>query len=333
MAYATFAYQMDSESANRLIRQLKLQELRAIAAIGRGGSILAAAELLGSTQPALTRSLAAAEAKLGVKLFDRLPRGVRPTVFGEALLRRIAAIFHEISGAADDIASLQGLSSGTLSIGVMPLGAAGLVPKALQRILAGRPRLRVTVLEGNPEFLLNELRMRRVEIIVGRIALADAESELRKEVLYDEQLSVAAHVTNALHRRPRISLSELADQPWILPPPGTAFFSQVATMFRLAGVAIPTCQITTLSVPLNLGMVAGSDYLSILPRSLISLGAIPPSIRPLSVALPSTRGPVGFILLTAGSETPALNEFISAIRSVAATLASGRERRANSEQQ
>ena len=137
---------METPATERLIRLLKMGELRAIAEIAQRGSILAAAATLGSTQPALTRTLAAAEAKLGVKLFERLPRGVRPTLFGEAMLSRTAAIFSEIRGAADDIASLNGLARGTVSIGAVPLAAAGLVPEALQRLLTVLPGLQATVL-------------------------------------------------------------------------------------------------------------------------------------------------------------------------------------------
>lgn len=317
----------EAVATDRLIRHLKLRELRAIAEIAHAGSILGAAAALGSTQPALTRALAGAEAKLGVTLFERMPRGVRPTVFGEAMLRRIAAVFSEIRGAADDIASLNGLSQGTISIGVMPLAAAGLVPEVLQRILMGRPGLRATVLEGNPESLLNELRTRRIEIIVGRLALADADSDLAKDVLYDEELSVAARGEHPLHRRRRILLGELITEPWILPPPDTAFFAQVATMFDHAGLAIPRHQIRTLSVPVNLGVVMRTNYLTILPRSLLMLGFVPPSIRPLPVALPTTRGPVGFIRLPGATETPALREFVAATRAVVAAITSRKGRR------
>lgn len=317
---------MDALTTDRLIRHLKLGELRAISEIAQSGSILAAAATLGSTQPALTRTLAAAEAKLGVKLFERLPRGMRPTLFGEALLRRIAAIFSEIRGAADDIASLNGLSRGTISIGAMPLAAAGLVPEALQRILAGRPGLQATVLEGNPEFLLNELRARRIEIIVGRLALGDGDRDLNKEILYDEQLAIAASSAHPLHGRRRVRLRELLNEPWILPPPDTAFYRQVAALFEHAGVAIPSHQIRTLSVPVNLGTVMRTTFVTIIPRSLLTLGFVPPGIQPLPVALPATKGPVGFIRLAGASETPALREFMASTRAIAAAVAPGKKR-------
>jgi len=321
-SYVGTAYMTaEFKDAARLIRQLKLQELRAVAEIARSGSILAAAEAIGTTQPAATRTLASAEAKLGAKLFERGSRGVRPTVFGEAILLRIAAIFSEIRGAADDVAELQGLSAGSLSIGVMPLAAPGLVPEALQRMLAGRPRLRATVIEGNPEFLLAELRMHRIEIIVGRLTLAGIEADLQTEALYEEELCVAARAQHPLHRRRRLALRDLLNELWVLPPPDTAYFNQVAMMFHLTDLTIPSCQIVTLSFPVQIGMVARSDYVSAFPRSPFMLGAVPPTIRPLPVALPRTRGPVGLIRLRSRSNKPVLAEFMASMRAVAAVIA------------
>lgn len=311
---------LDSPSTKRLLRQLKLQELRAVAEIARCGSVLAAAEAIGSTQPAMTRTLAAVEAKLDTKLFDRGPRGMRITVFGEALLRRIAAVFSEIQGATEDIAALRGLSAGTLSIGVMPLAATALVPEALQRTLAGRPRVRASVVEGNPEFLLAELRMRRIEIIIGRLAAAGAEDGLHTEVLYEEHLCIAAREQHPLHARQRLTLRDLLNEPWILPPRDTAFFSQVAMLFHRAGLTIPPHQVSTLSSPVQIGMALRSDFISAFPISPFALGAMPPTIRPLPVGLPVTRGPVGLIRLAGNTETPAQAEFLSAIRAVAAVI-------------
>lgn len=311
---------MDPRSGERLVRVLKLQELRAITEIAASGSILAAAASLGSTQPALSRMLAAAESKLGVRLFERLARGVRPTIFGEAVLRRATAVFGEIRGTADDIASLNGLSRGTVSIGAMPLAAAGLVPEALQRVVRGRPGVRATVLEGNPEFLLNELRTRRIDIILGRLSLAAGDRDLDTEVLFDEQLVAIAASAHRLQGRRRLRLTDLADESWILPPADTAFYIQVAAMFGRAGMAEPASQIRTLSVPLNFVTVMRTGCVSIVPRSVLLLGFVPPEIRPLPVVIPPTPGPVGFIRLAGVGETPMLHEFMQCTRGIAAEI-------------
>ncbi len=320
---------MDTVNGERLLRHLKLGELRAIAEIARCGSILAASATLGTSQPALTRVLAAAESKLGARLFERLPRGVRPTLHGDAVIRRVAAVFSELRAAAADIAALNGLSRGTLSIGATHLAAAGLVPQALQRLISGRPGLQVTVLEGNPEFLLKELRARHIEIVVGRLALAEGDRDLGKELLYDEQLSVIAGSKHPLHRRRRLSLRDLAGESWILPPPETAFYRQVAQSFEEAGVDLPPHNVRTLSVPVAIGLTTGTNSIAVVPRSILTLGCAGSDVRALRVRLPHARGPVGFVRLMGAAESPAMREFTACCRAVVASIVSAWEREAS----
>lgn len=319
----------DTVDGERLLRHLKLGELRAIAEIARCGSVLAASAALGISQPALTRSLAAAESKLGARLFERLPRGVRPTLYGDAVMQRVSAAFSEIRAAAEDIAALNGLSRGTLSVGAMPLAAAGLIPAALQRLIAGRPGLQVTVLEGHPEYLLNELRARHIEIVVGRLALAEGDRDLSKESLYNEQLSVIAGSNHPLHRHRRLSLRDIVGESWVLPPPDTAFYRQVAQLFEMAGVDLPPHNVRTLSVPVSFSLARRTNSIAIVPHSVLTLGYGSSDVRALPVRLPRTRGPVGFIRLMGKGESPAMREFTACSRAVVASIVSTWKREAS----
>jgi len=77
-----------------LDQRLKLHHFRAVDAIEAHGSLLKAAAALSVTQPALSKSLHEAEDLLQVKLFDRHPRGVKPTSAGSAVVdvaRRVLA--------------------------------------------------------------------------------------------------------------------------------------------------------------------------------------------------------------------------------------------------
>ena len=247
---------------------------------------------------------------------------MRPTLYGDAVIRRIAAVFSEIRAAAEDIAALNGLSRGTLSVGAMPLAAAGLVPEALQQLISGRPGLQVTVLEGHPEFLLRELRARHIEIVVGRLALVEGDRDLGKESLYDEQLSVIAGSKHPLHRRRRLSLRDLAGESWILPPPETAFHRQVAQAFDMAGVDLPSHNVRTLSVPVVIGLAARTNAIAVVPRSILTLGRVSSDVQALRVVLPQTKGPVGFVRLVGTGESPALREFTACARAVVASIVS-----------
>ena len=80
---------------------LELRRLHAFVAIAQEGHITRAAERLGMQQPPLTRLLQGLEAELGVKLVERLPRGVRLTTAGQALLEEAQAVLARAAGVVE----------------------------------------------------------------------------------------------------------------------------------------------------------------------------------------------------------------------------------------
>ncbi|MGH9471718.1 MAG: LysR family transcriptional regulator, partial [Terriglobales bacterium] len=96
---------------------LNLHHVRLFAAAAEHGNVSAAAARLRLSQPALSKQVQELEAALGVRLLERLPRGVRPTAAGELLAgyaRQIGALAEEAEGA---LADLRGLRRGRLRLG------------------------------------------------------------------------------------------------------------------------------------------------------------------------------------------------------------------------
>src|SRR5436309_10801309 len=81
------------------------------------GSLTAAAQALGYTQPAVSRQLAALENAAGGRLFDRLPRGVRLTEEGRCMLAHAEAILDRMRTAQHDLEALRNLDAGRLRAG------------------------------------------------------------------------------------------------------------------------------------------------------------------------------------------------------------------------
>src|SRR5215813_7806448 len=91
------------EATDRIERRVKLHDLRVLIAVVQAGSMSKAAERLGTAQPALSRSIAELEHALSVRLLDRSPRGVQPTDYGRALIKRGIAVFDELRQGIKDI--------------------------------------------------------------------------------------------------------------------------------------------------------------------------------------------------------------------------------------
>lgn len=99
--------------------RLKLRHLVLVVAIADQGSVLRAAEHLHLAQPAVTRSLREVEGVLGVDLFTRGPRGVTPTMFGDAFVEHARAVLAELRRAGERITGLADGAVGTVTIGTL----------------------------------------------------------------------------------------------------------------------------------------------------------------------------------------------------------------------
>jgi molybdenum-dependent DNA-binding transcriptional regulator ModE len=95
------------------------------------GSLTAAAQALGYTQPAVSRQVAALEKATGARLFDRLPRGVRLTEEGRFLLAHAEVVLERMRAAADGLQALRNLEAGRLRAGAIDSANAALLPRAL----------------------------------------------------------------------------------------------------------------------------------------------------------------------------------------------------------
>src|SRR5215468_1070687 len=155
----------------QISRRLKLRQLTVLAAVAQWGSMAKAAEHLAITQPVVSKAVADLENTLGVRLLDRGPKGVEPTLYGRALLKRSVAIFDDLRASVSEIEFLADRTAGELRIGAMEFVAVGLLPALIDRLAREYPRLSFEVVQGESVTLKErELRGRRIELAIIRTA-------------------------------------------------------------------------------------------------------------------------------------------------------------------
>src|SRR3954466_12500091 len=113
------------DDIERIERRLKLHDMRVLMSVVQAGSMHRAAERLGTSQPAVSRSIAELEHALGVRLLDRSRWGVEPTHYGRAIIKRGVAVFDELRQGIKDVEFLADPTAGELRIGCTEAVAAG----------------------------------------------------------------------------------------------------------------------------------------------------------------------------------------------------------------
>lgn len=309
---------MDRE--HRVGRRLKLRHMEILLAVVETGSMAKAGAKLAISQPAISRAIAEMEHMLGVPVFDRSPKGVEPTQYGRALLKRGIAAFDEVAQAVKDIDFLADPTAGELWIGTSPGLAEGIVLAVIERVSRQYPRIVVHIVPGGLHIQQDALRGRLIEFGFGGITGPFFEDDIDAETLYEEPLAVVANLDNPWSRRRRIRLVELVNEPWTWPAAGTVIDTLVKEAFQADGVDPPRATIYADAYSLRVRLAASGRFLAIVPTSIMRFPGTPASINVLPVDLPTTRRQIGIITLKNRTLSPLAQLFIECAREVAKTL-------------
>jgi LysR family pca operon transcriptional activator len=158
--------------------ELERRHLRQVAAVATHRNVTQAAQSLGVTQPALSRSIADLERQLGVKLFDRLRQGVVPTPACHALLERARVVLADFELLEREAQRLGAEFVGQIAVGIGPAVAAGSAPLEVGRLLAEHPRLRCRVVTASAQELAQRLRALEIEFFAADLTLFDGRKDV-----------------------------------------------------------------------------------------------------------------------------------------------------------
>lgn len=303
---------------------LELRHLRHALALGRFGNYARAAEALHLTQPSLSRSIAALEHELGVRLFDRSKSGVRPTAFGALLLERGAAL---LAGEADfrrEIQLLAGLEAGTLCVGTGPYPAEISIGAAAARLLAKHPRLRVEVLCADPDEIAHRVLAGQYDVGIASNRLVADTPRMRFEALPKHRVHLACRPDHPLARTRPVRLEDLRPYPlaasMLTRTDGTSAVDRSA-MGRLdvgRDIFKPSIHVNSLAVARRVAI--GTDALFPATAAMLAEDIAARRLVALDFEAPYLRTDYGIITLADRSLAPATVEFLAILRAVEAEL-------------
>ncbi len=302
----------------RIGRRLQLRDLHILLTVAQSGSMIRASQRLSMSQPAVSKAIAALEHSLGVRLLDRNPHGVEPTPYGHALLRRGAAVFDELRQGVGEIEFLSDPGVGELRIGCGEQVNIALVPTVIEALLSRYPRMVFHMRQADTIALdFRDLRERKLDLAVGRIAMPFKEDDLQAEVVMHHSVVVVAGVQSPWVRRRKITLAELVHEKWVLLPPEMPESEYVASAFRSQGLTPPRASVTTLSFQLRAALLARGDFLSAFPPDLIGQFD---SVRALPIDLGLQPRPIAIVTLKNRTLSPMAGLFIASIRAAAKAM-------------
>lgn len=307
--------------ADRAGRLLKPRDLHVFMVVVEESSMAKAAERLAISRPVVSKTIANLEHILRVRLLDRTPRGIEPTVYGQTLLRCGTAVFDDLRQAAEEIAFLTDPEAGELRIASTEVWAAGLVPAAIDRLTRRFPKLRVQLEQGTAQHQFNLLRERRCELVISRLLTATPESDIEMQPLFYEPLIVVAGPQSEWARRRKLTLADLVDAPWILSQLEAEDGSPFVEAFRTAKLTVPRATIFSNSLHLRNNLLATGRYLTLVPGSALQFGPEGTLLKALPIRLPRWHLPTGLFSLKGRMLSPVAKLFVDCISDISKPLA------------
>ncbi|MFC5581048.1 LysR family transcriptional regulator [Rhodanobacter terrae] len=300
--------------------RLKTRQLMLLIAIEEEGNIHRAAEVLNMSQPAASKLLKDLEDMLGVSLFERLPRGMRPSWYGESMIRYARIALSSLGAAGDEIEALKAGHAGTVAIGAIAGAAISLLPKALARISQAHPDLRVSLLVESSDVLLERLEQNRLDLMVGRLFAGHDKRNLHYQALAEEEVCAIARPQHLIFSLPAPDLDELAKAAWIVPPEGSVLRHRFELMFRSAGLQAPQRVIGTAALLFLTKMLQESDYLAVVPIDVARHYAEHGMVRIVPLELSCRMDSFGIITRTDWLLSPSAQTVLQALNEVAAEV-------------
>ncbi len=310
-----------STNPNWFLRaRLKTRQLLLLIALDDERNIHRAAEVLCMTQPAASKQLKDLEDMLDVRLFERHPRGMAPTLYGETMIRHARMALTSLSAAHEDIVALKHGLSGRVEVGVIMTPAMGLLPRAISRIKQQAPRLRIGVHMEASKLLLDMLQRGKLDFMIGRILEEENAGGLHYEELSVEPACAVARLGHPLLKADNLKLADLADQPWILPPQGSVLRHRWELMFRRAALEPPSNCVDTTALLLITALLQQTDSLHVMPVEVARYYASLKVLGILPIELPCHMDAFGIITREGHLMAPGARQLLHEVRLAARDL-------------
>lgn len=251
----------------QLLNRLRMRQVALILAVGEHGTLRKASAELGMTQPAATKMIHELESALGQKLFERVGRGQKLTAAGTSVLGYFTGMRGTIESMTRELAEIRLGSAGRLSVGSIMAPSPTLLTQAIIALKKAYPLLSLDVMLDTSDRLFELLREGVIDVAIGRIRGVQWNDYMFTP-LENEELAIVVGVLHPLAKKQLVTFASLLDYPWILQPTGSPMREVLEQEFRMQQAPLPRGLIETASILTTTNLIAETDMIGVVPRSI-----------------------------------------------------------------
>lgn len=302
--------------------RMKIRHLQCFLEVARLGHVGRAADRLAVTQPAVSKTLRELEDILAVRLFARTPRGMTLTPFGDVFRHYAATGVVALEQAIDSVAQGRLRGDTLIRVGALPTVAVRIMPDALQDLTGLWRDATVSLLSGPNRFLLDRLKGRDLDLVVGRLADPEQMTGLAFEQLYSERLALVV--------RPGHPLLAEGGEPFdmrridaltvVMPTREDITRPTVERLLIANGVGAVERRVETVSSDFSRAFLKQTDAVWIISHGVAALDIAAGDLVELPADVADTTGPVGMTTRADERPSPAVAAFMGVVRAAAGRM-------------
>ncbi|WP_299153371.1 LysR family transcriptional regulator [uncultured Tateyamaria sp.] len=289
--------------------QIDPNHLIILAAVVDEGGLTQGAAALGKSQPSLSRSLSALEARLGLPLFEKGRRPLIATELGAAL----AAQGRLIRAAAAEASVQTGLYAGGKTGAVRVAGTPVFMDAVIASMIAGfqqaNPNVRIDQSYGYADTLIRDVQSGTLDMALCPLPPDAVPEGLTFDEILQGRNVIACRIGHPLARKKTLRLSDIAPYPWIAPPTASPLYQDLKAI--LAEIEVDDFRVSFSggSISAVRTVLEGSDSLTILPYSVLFMMRHHKSLTALDIRIRHAPRHLGILSAQASSDRPVVRRF------------------------
>lgn len=280
-----------------------------LAAVLDAGSLTAGAQALGLTQPAVSRSLAMLEARVGEALFVKGRRPLQATALGAQLAAHGRTILAASRKASDTVQGFLKGTKGVVRVGGVPFFMDAMISRMVADFQNMEPDVSISQSYGNLPELSAALENDLIDLGIVPMGLLDAAPGFEFTEILPGRNIVACRPGHPLIRKRRLQVSDLTDYPWVAPLPGSPLMSDLHSILLTIGMSELTIRYSGGSLMSVINYMAETNALAVLPFSVVFAQRKENRITVLPLDIPQPNRSLGILRRVSTARSQAADRF------------------------
>jgi DNA-binding transcriptional LysR family regulator len=233
------------------------------------------------------------------------------------MIRHARIALSSLTLAGGEIEALKTGRAGEVSVGAITGPALNLLPQAVAIVAREHPDLRLQLVVESSDVLLERLSQSKLDIMIGRLFERHEKTNLSYERLADEPVCAVVRPGHPMLSNPALTLAQLEQAEWIVPPMGSVLRHRFELMFQESGLDIPPRLIETSSLLFTTKMLQQSDFVAVVPTEVARYYVSYGMVAMLPIQLSCTMDAFGIILRKDWLLSPAAKIVLRAVKTAA----------------